>query len=268
MILGKRRILSELLAAMVLLISIFIANAVTVNAESWLGRTQNINLNTWHADSITEQDIDMYEGYGIGVGGWGYRGDAYKFIVPAKGKITIKLENDDSRNYLYSAQILIYNSSNVEKSILHWYAGSDLNHSSARGVYYANKEIELNKGTYYCIVRKELSYGGLDSYNLLLNYKPTFAKTEITKIKAAKKSLKIRYRKAGGATGYQIQYSANKKFKKAKTINTNKTTRNIKKLKKNKRYYVRVRTYKKVTVNGKVKTYYSKWSKTKSVRVK
>ena len=48
-------------------------------------------------------------------------------------------------------------------------------------------------------------------------------------------------------------------------IKANKTTSTVlKKLKKKKTYYVRVRTYKKL---GK-KTYYSKWSNIKSVKIK
>ena len=69
--------------------------------------------------------------------------------------------------------------------------------------------------------------------------------------------------------GYQIQYSANKKFKKKSTkIRTVKkpslTKLTVKKLKSGKKYYVRVRTYK--TMNGA--GLYSGWSKVKTVKVK
>ena len=69
-------------------------------------------------------------------------------------------------------------------------------------------------------------------------------------------------------TGYQIQYALNKKFTKKKkmiTIKKNKTVKKkIKKLKGGKKYFVRIRTYRK---KGK-KTYYSKWSDVKTVKVK
>ena len=68
-------------------------------------------------------------------------------------------------------------------------------------------------------------------------------------------------------TGYQIQYSTNSKYKNAKTVNIkdNKTlSKKISKLKAEKKYYVRVRTYKTV---DKTK-YYSDWTKTKSVTTK
>ena len=62
--------------------------------------------------------------------------------------------------------------------------------------------------------------------------------------------------------GYQIQYSENIKFTGAKSRMVNdckKTKISVKNQKPGKRYYVRVRTYKKV--NGK--KYFSKWSKIK-----
>ncbi|MGN0522144.1 MAG: fibronectin type III domain-containing protein, partial [Eubacterium sp.] len=68
-------------------------------------------------------------------------------------------------------------------------------------------------------------------------------------------------------TGYQIQYSTSSKFTKAKTVTVSKnstTSKTISKLKANKKYYVRVRTYK--TVDGK--KIYSAWSKAKSVTTK
>ena len=80
----------------------------------------------------------------------------------------------------------------------------------------------------------------------------------ISSLKQTKKGrkLKVKYNKFKGATGYQIQYSTSKKFKKKTTIKVKKTTAITKKLKKGKRYYVRVRAYIK---SGK-KYYYSKWS--------
>lgn len=62
-------------------------------------------------------------------------------------------------------------------------------------------------------------------------------------------------------TGYQIQYSTNKNFQEkttiAKTVKNKFATKcKINKLKENKKYYIRVRTYKTV----KKENYYSKWS--------
>lgn len=91
--------------------------------------------------------------------------------------------------------------------------------------------------------------------------------TKITKLKKGKKSFSVSWKKVNGVTGYQIQYSLKKNMKSSKKKNVKgakKTKLNVKKLKKGKKYYVRVRTYKKV--GGK--TYYSKWSGKESVKVK
>ena len=89
------------------------------------------------------------------------------------------------------------------------------------------------------------------------------------KIIAKKKAFLVKWKKQTGITGYQIQYSTNKKFKnkgsKIKTVKKPSTTKLIvKKLKSRKKYYVRIRTYK--TVNGT--SYYSEWSKAKKVKIK
>ncbi len=79
-----------------------------------------------------------------------------------------------------------------------------------------------------------------------------------------RKRVKVSWKKLSKVTGYQIQYSVNKKFKKAKNVSTKKGNYTIKKLKKKKTYYIRVRAYKK---NGKKKIYGS-WSKVKKVKIK
>ena len=76
--------------------------------------------------------------------------------------------------------------------------------------------------------------------------------------------ISIKWRKNKTSKGYQIQYATNKKYKKGKKITTSKTKYTIKKLKKKKTYYVRVRAY---TVNNGKKVY-GKWSKVKKVKIK
>ena len=80
-------------------------------------------------------------------------------------------------------------------------------------------------------------------------------------------SIKVNYTGNTKATGYQIQYALNTKFTGAKTVTAagyKTTTKVITKLQKNKKYYVRVRGYKKV----KGVVYYSAWSTAKSAVVK
>ena len=78
------------------------------------------------------------------------------------------------------------------------------------------------------------------------------------------RKLVVRWNAVKDAKGYQLQYALNKKFKKKKSIQTKKTKYTIKKLKKKKTYYIRVRAYK---MNGKKKVY-GKWSTVKKVKIK
>ena len=87
---------------------------------------------------------------------------------------------------------------------------------------------------------------------------------EIKKALSKKGRLKLFLGKVTGAKCYQLQYALNKKFKKKKSIQTKKTKYTIKKLKKKKTYYIRVRAYK---MNGKKKVY-GKWSTVKKVKIR
>ena len=97
--------------------------------------------------------------------------------------------------------------------------------------------------------------------------------TSISSLKAGSKKFTVKWKKqATQTTGYQVQVATNKKFKKNKktvTIKKQKKTKaTVKKLKAKKKYYVRVRTYKTVKINGKSIRIYSGWSKTKTVTTK
>ena len=103
-------------------------------------------------------------------------------------------------------------------------------------------------------------YGNIDSVLLSLT--------------AKKKAFKYCIKAIDGAVGYQIQYSLNKKFSKKKKYKTKIKTvgatssdeknGTIKKLKKKKRYYVRVRAIKGFLG----KKYYCKWSMVDRVKTK
>lgn len=95
--------------------------------------------------------------------------------------------------------------------------------------------------------------------------KPSVAKVKIKKVKAAKKGKKatVTWKKVSGAAGYQVTYSLKKKFKNAKTITVSASKAKTV-LKKNKKYYVKVRAFK--TYRGQ--TYYGNYSKVKKVTIK
>jgi len=90
------------------------------------------------------------------------------------------------------------------------------------------------------------------------------AKAGQPKAKVGKKKMTVTARakvsKTGG-TYYQIRYKV-KGTSKWKTVKTKKQKVTIKKLKKGKRYQVKIRAYKKI---GK-KTYYGAWSKVRTTK--
>ena len=151
--------------------------------------------------------------------------------------------------------------------------------SQTQKVTVKNSMMTLNSGSEY-----KVSYSGNKSVGTakiritgIGNYNGTITKTfkinpkgtSLKSVKKSKKSFKATWKKSSKTwtTGYQVQYSTSKKFKKAKTATVKsykKTKVTVKKLKKRKTYYVHMRTYK--TVKGK--KYYSGWSKVKKVKTK
>ena len=87
--------------------------------------------------------------------------------------------------------------------------------------------------------------------------------SEVSKVTAKNKKgkkISLKWAKVSGATKYEIQISTKKSMKKAKTYTTKKTTYTIKKLKKNKVYYVRIRA-----ISNDIK---GSWSKVTKVKIK
>ena len=95
---------------------------------------------------------------------------------------------------------------------------------------------------------------------------PKASKTSFSKLKSKNKSITLKWNKKSVA-GYEIYMSTSKKgkYKKVKTIKKGSTTKaTIKKLKKNTKYYVKIKSYIKI---GKYKEY-SKFSKIKKIKTK
>ena len=123
-----------------------------------------------------------------------------------------------------------------------------------------------DNGTTYGIARSVSSAGKV---KITVNVKP---QSVILKAASAKKKqAQLRWSKSNGACGYEIQYSTDSKLKKGvKKIvinNAGTTKRTLSKLKRHKKYYVRIRAYKTVNSGGKSTKLYSGWRK-KAVRIK
>ena len=111
--------------------------------------------------------------------------------------------------------------------------------------------------------------GIIENEKVLKGYATLYAKS--LKTVRGSKSFTVKWKKQSKANqkkfaGYQIRYSLKSNMKGAKKATAKKSSasKTIKKLKKNKKYYVQVRTYTKK--NGI--TFYSPWSKKKYVKTK
>lgn len=142
-------------------------------------------------------------------------------------------------------------------------AGTDYTISSKSG---------KNVGSYTATIKGKGNYTGTKS----VTFKIVPKGTSVKKLAKGKKAFTVTWKKPSKPnlkqiTGYQVRWSTAKSMKgaKSKTVKTTmatgkKCSLKVSKLKANKKYYVQVRTYKKV--GGK--TYYSSWSKAKTVKTK
>jgi hypothetical protein len=102
-------------------------------------------------------------------------------------------------------------------------------------------------------------------------YSKSVPKVKNVKAKAGSKSMTVSWKKLKASqrkkfSNVEVQYSTSKKFKTYKTVSVSKNKKSvkIKGLKKGKKYYVRVRNFKK----GYGIKYVSKWSAKKKVKIK
>lgn len=124
-----------------------------------------------------------------------------------------------------------------------------------------------NVGKYQVTIQFRGKYTGKVTKTFTIRPKAT----TIRAVTAQKKGFKVTWKAQNKqVTGYQIQYSTSSKFteKTTKTTTIKKystSSKSVTKLKAQKKYYVRIRTYKTVEVNGKSTKIYSKWSETSKV---
>lgn len=78
------------------------------------------------------------------------------------------------------------------------------------------------------------------------------------KLKNKKGKVKLTFKKVKGADGYEIRYATNKKFKKSKKITVKSPKATLKKLKMGRKYFVKIRAFKRNADSQKVYGAYSK----------
>ena len=172
-----------------------------------------------------------------------------KPVKPVSRKLTVKVKN------------VTYNGK-AQKPAVTVYAGKKKLSSKYYTVSY-KKNKNVGYGT--VVVKGKGRYG---KYSGTAAFKINLKKTKLSSAKSTKrKTFTTTWKKTGGNSGWQVQYSLNKKFRSGvRTVNlkANNTKLTVRKLRSRKNYYVRIRSYKKV---GK-QTWYSDWSNVKRVRIK
>lgn len=172
-----------------------------------------------------------------------------KPVKPVSRKLTVKVKN------------VTYNGK-AQKPAITVYAGKKKLSSKYYTVSYKNNK---NVGYGTVIVKGKGRYG---KYSGTAAFKINLKKTKLSSAKSTKKkTFTATWKKTGGNSGWQVQYSTNKKFRSGvRTVNlkSRNTKLTVRKLISRKTYYIRIRGYKKV--NGKMM--YSSWSSVKSVKIK
>ena len=123
----------------------------------------------------------------------------------------------------------------------------------------------VKSGTMYTYTVRAYKGSALSAYNK--NGSRIVRLTAPVQYKPSSKAsgkLIVRWKKAAGASGYQIQYAASRSMRGSRTVSASALTRTLSGLKKGSTYYVRIRAYKKVSG----KTYYGAWSSVKNVKVR
>ena len=172
-----------------------------------------------------------------------------KPVKPVSRKLTVKVKN------------VTYNGK-AQKPAITVYAGKKKLSSKYYTISYKNNK---NVGYGTVVVKGKGRYG---KYSGTAAFKINLKKTKLSSAKSTKrKTFTTTWKKTGGNSGWQVQYSTNKKFRSGvRTVNlkSRNTKLTVRKLRSRKTYYIRVRGYKKV--NGKIM--YAGWSNVKKVKVK
>ncbi len=163
--------------------------------------------------------------------------DWFKIVVPYQGRIQVDFHSAND---------------GLTKLILCKSNGKAINYAASKNV------VILSAGTYFVGVTRT---GTKVNYNFKLFYTPVMSGPRITRTSSSRKSVTVKFANVKGVTGYQISIATNKKFKKAWHIMATATTRKITGLKRNRKYFVKVRAYKKY----QNRYYYGDFSKVRTV---
>jgi uncharacterized repeat protein (TIGR02543 family) len=113
---------------------------------------------------------------------------------------------------------------------------------------------------------KTITAGSAKNLTLYAKWeKVTVDKTAIITLKSSKSGqAALKFKGISKASGYEVMYGTDRKFKKYEVLTTGKTSLTLKELKKKSTYYVKIRAYKLDSAGKKV---YGKYSAVKKVKI-
>lgn len=238
-------------------------NVGGIKAVKYTGMAYAPGVNASYADEALVPGYDYYLTYENNVNA----GEATVYIngignFKGTKKVTFAIEKATESDVIASAiSSQTYNGKAKTPAVNLFYNGRQLIQGVDYTLRYSNN---VNVG--FAGVTAELIGNFKGRKELSFTIKPK--SSSISSLSKGKKSFKIKWKKVKNVTGYQIQYSTSKNFKKGTKTSTVKnqatSSKTIRKLKAKKKYYVRVRTYQEVYG----KKIYSSWSKTKTVTTK
>lgn len=218
--------------------------------------TCSLNISTVKAESMDYSSEPIIYGTEYeGTMSWGREdlADKYKLVVPVDAKVFVdKYYCDNSRELIY----LITNNKTKESVKMTTDQAGDSNWGKNK----PSDSTYLKKGTY--TVKCYFANVGGGTYHFTFNIKPSVPDT-VKVSSPAKGKIKVSLPKGTGATFYEIQYSNGGSWD-TKTVKTSKNLNTVFSVKHG-TYKVRVR---KGVTDSYGYTYYSNYTKAKSVKVK
>lgn len=227
--------------------------------------TKNIDYTVSYSDNV-ESGLGIVTINGLGKY-WGMSSRRSFYITPAKAKklktksstgntVTVSWENNGESGYT----VQVYKNGKWVN------AGTSYTDSFTVKNLSPIKKYKVRVKPFETINRTD--YSGSYSSSVTAYTSPD--KVRLSSAAKSGGAISVKWKKTGG-DGYQVQYSTSSTMKKAKTVKVTKSKtvkRKISGLKRGKKYYVRVRAYKKMkTSSGKTKYYYGEWSNKKSVKL-
>ena len=198
--------------------------------------------------------------------------DWFKVTATGTGKITATLKCDsdtDMDDIGHGWEMKVYSAKNMDEALVRKdeikTAGSISFNVKKGTTYYIHIEMSSYFGTPVgCVYHLSTSFAGQKTTSANKNTTTVNKTVKMVigvSLKAKKKKLNVRFKTVANAAKYQIMYSTKKSFKNKKVVTVRSGNVTIKKLKRKKTYFIRVRA---ISKNGKA----GAWSVVKKVRVK